>query len=121
MNKYEKAIEILNKYNQPKLKKELEKNKNEQLINQILSIDFEQIELIKIEIGKENTFSNDVIEKIHYTDPSKISENVLQNYKEIGENIISAGHYAVVTMAGGQRNKTWLQWSKRNFFNRCKT
>lgn len=107
MNKYEQSIELLNKYNQPKLKKELEKNKNEQLIDQILSIDFEQIELVKGEIGKEKEFSNDVIENIHYTDPSKISEDMLQHYKEIGENIISKDHYAVVTMAGGQRNKTW--------------
>ena len=58
MNKYEQSIELLNKYNQPKLKKELEKNKNEQLIDQILSIDFEQIELVKGEIGKENKFSS---------------------------------------------------------------
>lgn len=107
MNKYEKAIKLLNKYNQPKLKKELEENKNEQLIDQILSIDFRQIELVKSEIGKEKEFSNDVIENIHYTDPSKISEDMLQHYKEIGENIIIEGHYAVVTMAGGQRNKTW--------------
>ena len=107
MNKYEQSIELLNKYNQPKLKKELEENKNEQLINQVLSIDFEQIELVKNEIGKKKKFSNDVIENIHYVDPSKISEDMLQHYKEIGENIISEGHYAVVTMAGGQRNKTW--------------
>lgn len=107
MNKYEQAIELLNKYNQPKLKNELEENKNEQLIDQILSIDFKQIELVKSEIGKEKEFSNDVIENIHYIDPSKISEDMLQHYKEIGENIISEGHYAVVTMAGGQRNKTW--------------
>ncbi len=107
MNKYEKAIELLNKYNQPKLKTELLKNNNEQLIEQILSIDFEQIELIKNEIGKTNKFSSDVIENIHYTDPSLISKNILENYKQIGENIISEGHYAVVTMAGGQRNKTW--------------
>lgn len=107
MNKYEQAIELLNKYNQPKLKNELEENKNEQLIDQILSIDFKQIELVKSEIGKEKEFSNDVIENIHYTDPSKISEDMLQHYKEIGENIISKDHYAVVTMAGGQRNKTW--------------
>lgn len=106
MNKYEKAIELLNKYKQYKLKEELIKNKNEELIEQILSIDFEQIELIKNEIGKEKEFSNDVIENIHYTDPSTISKETLQKYKEIGENIISEGHYAVVTMAGGQRNKT---------------
>lgn len=106
MDKYKKSIELLNKYNQPTLKRELKKNKNEQLIDQVLSIDFEQIKLIKSEIGKEKEFFNDVIENIHYTDPSTISEDILQHYKEIGENIISEGHYAVVTMAGGQRNKT---------------
>lgn len=107
MSNYKKAVELLNKYNQPTLKRELEENENEQLIDQVLSIDFEQIELIKNEIRKEKEFSNDVIENIHYTDPSTISKDILQYYKEIGENIISKGYYAVVTMAGGQRNKTW--------------
>ena len=45
MNNYEKAIQLLEKYNQPILKSELEKNKNEKLIQKILSINFEQLEL----------------------------------------------------------------------------
>ena len=32
----------------------------------------------------------------------------LQHYTQIGEDIIKNGHYAVVTMAGGMRNKAWL-------------
>ena len=119
MNNYEKAIQLLEKYNQPILKSELEKNKNEKLIQQILSINFEQLELIKNEIGKEKNFSNDVIENIHYTDPTTLSEDSLKSYEKIGENIISNGHYAIVTMAGGQRNKTWSQWSKRYFLSKC--
>lgn len=107
MDKYEKAIELLEKYNQPSLKVKLAKNKDEELIEQILSIDFEQIELIKNEIGKEKEFSNDVIENIHYTDSNAISKITLKEYEKIGENVISKGQYAVVTMAGGQRNKTW--------------
>lgn len=107
MNKYEKAIELLEKYNQPSLKIELEKNKNEELVEQILLVDFEQVELIKNEIKKEKEFSNDVIENIHYTDPNTISKDTLKEYEKIGENIICNGQYAVVTMAGGQRNKTW--------------
>lgn len=107
MNNYEKAIKLSEKYNQPALKNELEKNKNRELIEQILSIDFEQINLIKNEIGKEKNFSNDVIENIHYTDPSTLSKDLLKSYEKLGENIICNGHYAVVTMAGGQRNKAW--------------
>lgn len=107
MNKYEKAIELLEKYNQLSLKIELEKNKNEELVEQILLVDFEQVELIKNEIKKEKEFSNDVIENIHYTDPNTISKDILKEYEKNGENIIRNGQYAVVTMAGGQRNKTW--------------
>ena len=105
MNKYEKAIEILKKYKQEKLLKNLEKNKDEKLVEQILSIDFEQIKKLKEEIGKENQFSNDIIEQISYIDNDKLTNKEIEEYKEISKEIISKGKYTVVTMAGGQRNK----------------
>lgn len=109
MNNYEKAIKILEKYNNiTTIKELLEKYKNEELINQILFIDFEQIALINNNIKKEKTFSNDKIENIPYTNPCSVSFRELQHYTQIGEDIIKNGHYAVVTMAGGMRNKAWL-------------
>lgn len=117
----ENIANLLKKYNQEKLLKELEKNKNPELIEQILKIDFEKIEDCKQKIGKEEQLKKDKIEKISYTDGNKLTKEEKDYYKNIGKDIISKGKYAVVTMAGGQRNKTWTYRTKRYIFNRCKT
>lgn len=117
----EKSIEILKKYNQAKVLKELEKNKNPELIEQILNLDFNKIEDCKQKIGKEEQFKNDKIESISYVDGNKLSKENIERYEKVGRDIISKGKYAVVTMAGGQRNKVRSQGTKRYIFNRCKT
>lgn len=116
----EEAINLLKKYNQEKVLKELEKNKNPELIEQILNIDFNKIEECKQKIGKEE-LKNDKIESISYIDGNKLTNEEKENYENIGKDIISKGKYAVVTMAGGQRNKAWTYRAKGNIFNRCKT
>ena len=105
MEDYKKAVELLKKYKQERILKELEKNKNEELVKQVLSINFDEIEKIKEQIGIEKEYTNDKIEKIEYVDGNKISEEEKNYYKNIGKEVISKGKYAVVTMAGGQRNK----------------
>lgn len=105
MNEYKKAVEILKEYKQENLLKILEKNENKELVEQILSIDFEQIEELKQQIGKEQQYSNDIIEQISYIDNNKLTNKEKEKYEEISKKIISNGKYAVVTMAGGQRNK----------------
>lgn len=55
----------------------------------------------------ENNKKIDNIENIGYTDESKLTKEEKAYYEKIGKEIISKGKYAVVTMAGGQRNKTW--------------
>lgn len=102
----EKASKLLKEYNQGKVLKELEKNKNKELIEQVLNIDFNKIEEFKQKIGVEEEFKNDKIESISYTDLDKLTIEEKEHYENIGKKIISKGKYAVVTMAGGQRNKT---------------
>ena len=102
----ERAINLLKKYNQEKVLKELEKNKNPELIEQVLNIDFDKIEECKQKIGKEE-FKNNKLESISYIDGNKLTKEEMQMYENIGRDIISKGKYAVVTMAGGQRNKAW--------------
>ena len=116
----EEAVKLLKKYNKEKILKELEKNKNPELIEQILNMDFDKIEDCKQKIGKEEQFENDKIEKISYIDGNKLTKEERDYYEKIGKDIISKGKYAVVTMAGGQRNKTWTHRTKRNIYNRCK-
>ena len=117
----EEAIKLLKKYNQEKVLKQLEKGKNSELIEQILNINFDKIEECKEKIEKEEIFKNDKIESISYIDETKLNKEEKENYENIGKDIISKGKYAVVTMAGGQRNKAWAFRTKRNIFNRCKT
>lgn len=117
----EEAIKLLKKYNQEKVLKEIEKNKNVELIEQILNMNFEKIEDCKQKIGKEEQFKDDKIESISYVDGNKLTKEERDYYENIGKDIISKGKYAVVTMAGGQRNKTWTYRAKRNLYNRCKT
>lgn len=112
MGEYQKILELLKNYKQEKIVKELERNRNEELEKQILSIDFEKVEEIK-EIIKQQTegqemFHNDIIEKIDYIDSKDLTIEEKEECEKIGEEIIKNGKYAVVTMAGGQRNKTWI-------------
>lgn len=106
MDGYKQAIELLKKYNQEKIIKELEKNDNPELVEQILHIDFNKIEKCIQKIGKEEQYKDDKIENIHYIDGNKLSNEEKMHYENIGRNVISKGKYAVVTMAGGQRNQT---------------
>ena len=91
VNKYEEATSLLRKYKQQEVLKELEKNKREGLIEQILHLDFEKIE------------------SVPYVDLQHLTKEEKEKYEQIGNSIIKQGKYAVVTMAGGQRNKARTQ------------
>lgn len=101
MDKYKEAIKLLNKYNQDMIIKELERNNSELLIEQIMNINFEQLEKLYNQTKDEKKYKEDKIEPIEYTNEIEKEEEI----RKIGEDIIRKGKYAVVTMAGGQRNK----------------
>ncbi len=105
MNKYEEVAKLLKKYKQEEVLEELEKSKNEELIEQILKLDFEKIEKAKRKIDEKENFQEDKIESIPYVDSNKLTKEEKEEYEKIGNSIIREGKYAVVTMAGGQRNK----------------
>lgn len=67
-------------------------------------INFELLEICKGKIGKEPEYKDQKIENISCVDESKLTEKEEEELTEIGAKIISKGKYAVVTMAGGQRN-----------------
>ena len=120
MEKKAKAIELCRKYKQERVLKELQKNENAELIEQILNINFEQIEKCKAKIREEEPYKEKTIENISYMDGNKLSNKEKQHYEEIGKKIIEKGSYAVVTMAGGQRNKAWSFRTKRDLSNQYK-
>lgn len=104
IEKLSQAKQILSKYNQEHLLHfydDLDDEHKEILINQILHTDFDKI----ITLYK-NSFYNDLnnvdVSPLNHFEKDKFSKSELDNYIKIGENAITSGSVAVVTMAGGQ-------------------
>lgn len=117
MDKFENAIKILKQNNQEKILKELKRNKKDELTDQILNIDFNKMQECIEKIDRKEEYNDEKIENINCIDEENLSLEERKNALNKAKEIISKGKYAVVTMAGGQRNKTWLRYSKRCFFN----
>ena len=118
VEKYKKAIDVLEKYNQKHVLKnfeKLEEKKKEKLLEQILSIDFEQIQQLYESTKKQINFVNEKIEPIEYVDKTVLSSDILDKYNKLGEKEIKNGKYAVVTMAGGQGTRLGHSGPKGTF------
>ena len=99
----EEAISKLKKYNQEHiLKYDLNNKQQEELEKQIENIDFEQLKSLYESTKKEKCIEEKKIEHIPYTDKTKLTKEEQLSLFEIGEQVIKQGHYAVITMAGGQ-------------------
>lgn len=109
-DKYLIAKEKLEKYGQEHLLEfyaQLDKNKQQKLLEDILNTDFDQIQRLYNNIQNDNKNLEAQIEPIEYVNKEKLSKEEKRYYENIGQDIIKNGQYAVVTMAGGQRHKTW--------------
>ena len=97
--------EILKRYNQEQLLDnydQMNNNQKESLLNQILTIDFSQIEKLYENTKKQKITKNDVIEPISYIEKANMKDEERKHYENMGIELIKQGKYAVVTMAGGQ-------------------
>lgn len=111
MNKIDEAKKILEKYNQTHIKVE-----NEILAEQILNIDFEQIEnLYRTIINEKRTCCNSIIEPVEAFNPEKASKKEINKYIEIGKNKVKTGKFAVTIMAGGQGTRLGHKGPKGTF------
>lgn len=90
---------------------ELEDEEKTRLKTQIENIDFEQIKKLYENSLKNQTFSIDTISPIPYMNSLEMSKQEKQKYIMVGEAIIKKGKVAVISMAGGQRNKIRLSWT----------
>jgi UDP-N-acetylglucosamine pyrophosphorylase len=116
--KYQVVKEYLEKYNQEGILKNYERMNEEdkvKFLDQILTIDLEQIDELYKGTQKEISFANDKIEPIDYVDKSKLSEEEYKKYENLGAEAIKAGKYAVVTMAGGQGTRLGHNGPKGTF------
>ena len=114
-----KVINILEKYNQTHLLNYLDLLSEEETKNleeQILKIDFEELKELYESTKKNPEMKENRIEHIDYTDKEKLSINKKQELENIGKQVITNGHYAVITMAGGQGTRLMHKRAKGNIY-----
>ena len=102
--KLNKVKEILKEQNQEQIL-EYQIENNEELLDKILNINFEQLNKLYEKATKKEEKIETKVEPILYVDKCSLKAEEREKYEKIGEKIIKEGKYAVVTMAGGQRNK----------------
>lgn len=116
--KYLKVQEIVKKYNQEQLlicyNKLIEEDK-EKLLDEILQINFEQMQELYEETKSSKSFTNFKIEPLPYIDKQKLSKEEKENYEKEAIKLIEEGKYAVVTMAGGQGTRLGHNGPKGTF------
>ena len=116
--KYLKAKELAEKYGQGHLLKfydELNETKKEELLNQILSIDFELMKKLYEQARKPVDLKDVTVEPIDYVDKSKLTETETKEYETKGIDAIKSNKFAVVTMAGGQGTRLGHKGPKGTF------
>ena len=92
------------------------KTQKQQIIKEIESIDFKQLNsLYKISKKPVKIEKGIIIEHISCTDKYRIDEERYNQLKNVGENVIKNNHYAVVTMAGGQGTRLGHDGPKGTF------
>ena len=103
--KYLQALEKVKKYGQEQLLdcyNMLDDNKKEQLLDDIISINFDFITDLYRNRNMEEDRTNAKIESIPYVEKEKLTNEEKEHYSRIGQEAIRNGEYAVITMAGGQ-------------------
>lgn len=94
---------------------ELDDTERATLANQIENLDFIKIDNLFENSKKDEVFNIDTISPIPYINSLKMQDEEKEKYIKIGEDSIKKGELAVISMAGGQRNKTWISRTKSNF------
>ena len=119
-NSYEEAKQILKKYNQEHIINyinNLDEKAKQELINQVLRINFEELEELYKKTFEDIYVDLEELQPISGVNPEKLKIEEIQNYKEKGINIIKNNKFAVATMAGGQGTRLRSRRTKRNIQN----
>ncbi len=108
---------LLKEYNQEHLLEfynDLNKDEKENLLNEILDLDFNEIiSLYENSKSINNNFYK--ISPIEHIEKNKLTKEQLYNYSIIGEKQIKNNNYAVVTMAGGQGTRLGYKGPKGTY------
>ncbi len=99
------AKEMLAKYGQEHVLnfyQELSKEEQNKMLDEILTMDFKQLETLYQSTKTKPNFENSKIEPIPYVAKADLTNEEMEKYAKIGKEAIKQGKLAVVTMAGGQ-------------------
>lgn len=110
--------QILEKYGQEQLLNSfnsLTDEKKHQLLDEILTTDFKQMQELYETTKEEIDFRNIKLEPISYVTKEKLTKEEQEKYTNIGEETIKKGKLAVVTMAGGQGTRLGHNGPKGTF------
>ena len=116
--KLKKVKSILKKYNQEHLLSfynELAKEEKDNLLNQILHIDFDFIIGLYGHALDTDKSIADIIEPLPYHIKNNIPKETFETLYKIGENVIANGHFATITLAGGQGTRLGFKGPKGTF------
>lgn len=98
MDKIEKAKKILAEQKQNHIKVT-----NEQIAEQVLRIDFEQLNNLYHKVEKEIEYKD--LKPVKAINPDKMPQEKLKELIELGENTVRDKKFAVAIMAGGQGSR----------------
>ena len=102
---YEQLVTLLKKYEQEHLLQkyyEMKEQDKTKLLQQIMSIEYEQIQKLYEKTKEKEVDKHDKIEPISFVDKDKMTIEEKERRIKIGEEKIKNGKLAYVTMAGGQ-------------------
>lgn len=102
---FNNAKEILKTYNQTHVIPFLEDGKNTRLVNEVLSTDFDSLELLYNKVNEKRTIQVKKPQPILSINPNKMQKEEIKKYENIGIDIIRQNKFAVCTMAGRTGNK----------------
>ena len=114
----QKALYKLNKYNQEEIIETLNilsDEEKEKIYEQIVELDFEQIDNLFNDLTAKEKVGTECIEEIVALNKDKLSVEELEKYNQLGEKVIKNNAYALVTMSGGQGTRLGYDKPKGEF------
>lgn len=117
-NKLKKVNQILKKYHQEHLLNfynELSQDEKENLIDEILSTDFDKVASYYNQSMSVKNISADKISPIPYVSKSCLSPDETTSFSKLGEDVLANNQLAVITLAGGQGTRLGYKGPKGTY------
>lgn len=117
-SKLSSSKQILKKYNQEHLLNfydELSPFEKQELLDEINSINFEQVHKLYIESNLDDAISINRITPLPYISKSNLSSHEISEFNNIGEEIINNSKLGIITLAGGQGTRLGYKGPKGSY------